>query len=233
MIKYLFLIFFISATSYSHPGKRSKKDDCHYCKNNCESLGLTTNTRHAHSNKECDPSKGPIDSKTPIKRITKAKHKYHRNAFKHWIDIDKDCQNTRSEILIERSKEKVSFKKRKNKKECTVLSGKWDDFYYPETLTLAKDVDVDHIVPLKNAWISGASYWSKKQREKFANDPENLVLTNKKYNRQKGAKTPLEWTPAIRAYNCKYLEQWIYIKRKYKLRIDPKIYKYQVQGQCN
>lgn len=231
MHKYLFLIFFISANLFSHPGPRSK-DGCHYCKKDCEKFNLTNNTRHSHNEKECDKNKGPIDSKKFIpstKKITK----YNRNKFKHWSDVDKDCQNTRAEILISRSIEAVTFKKSRNGKKCTVQSGKWNDYYFPDDVTSANEIDVDHVVPLKNAWDSGAHSWDGKLREEFANDPENLVLTNKKYNRQKGAQTPLTWAPANREYNCKYLKQWLYIKRKYKLRIDPKIYEFIEIAKCN
>lgn len=142
---------------------------------------------------------------------------YSRKSFKHWVDTDKDCQNTRHEILIERSLDKVIFK---NKKQCAVVSGKWQDFYYDEILTKARDVDIDHIVPLKYAWEIGAKSWNNDLRKEFANDPDNLVITNKKYNRQKGAKSFLEWMPANRSYACKYAKQWFKVKEKYSLPVS-------------
>lgn len=155
--------------------------------------------------------------------------KYSRNEFKHWIDTDRDCQNTRQELLISRSLAPVTFK---NKKNCTVASGKWNDFYYPEIHTKAGNVDIDHIIPLKHAWDQGADKWTKERRQEFANDPENLAITNRKYNRQKGAQTPLSWTPINREYNCNYLAQWIRLKKKYSLAIDQKIYQYQKRANC-
>ncbi len=147
---------------------------------------------------------------------------YKRKAFKHWADKDKDCRNTRAEVLMARSKVPVSFRVRKSGKKCTVDSGQWDDFYYNEVLMKASQIDIDHIVPLKHAWESGAANWNPKRREEFANDPENLVVTNLKYNRSKGAQTPLTWMPMDRLYACRYMNKWLYIKKKYGLFIGQK-----------
>ena len=95
--------------------------------------------------------------------------------------------------------------------------GLWDDYYYPETLTAASLVDIDHLVPLKHAHMSGAQGWSKKRKLEFANDPMNLVITNKSYNRRKGAKGIHEWLPVNRGYACKYVRDWFKVKMKYGL----------------
>ena len=144
---------------------------------------------------------------------------YDRKNWKHWIDEDKDCKNTRHELLEQRSKIKVTYKKTK-RGYCLVDKGEWDDYYYPEKITSAKKIDVDHVIPLKHASESGGSKWSKKQKTQFANDPENLVLTNLKYNRQKGAKTISEWLPVYKDYACKYVQKWFYLKKKYSLEVS-------------
>jgi hypothetical protein len=141
--------------------------------------------------------------------------KYHRSEWFHWSDIDKDCQNTRQEILISRSLTRVKF----NKKGCTVISGRWSDYYYPEEHTLAKSIDIDHLIPLKHAHEVGGANWDKNKKERFANDPDNLVITNKSYNRKKGAKTIAEWLPVYKDRACLYLKDWIRIKKKYHLII--------------
>jgi hypothetical protein len=156
---------------------------------------------------------------------------YERKLFQHWVDADGDCQNTRVEILIQESKEPVTFRKSK-KGACSVTKGKWQDFYFDETLTDPKLIDIDHVVPLKHAWDTGASTWTKENREKFANDPLNLVVTNRKYNRQKGAKTILEWMPIKRDYACKYAERWLAIKKKYELSISAQERDYYSQLKC-
>lgn len=144
---------------------------------------------------------------------------YKRSLFGKWQDLDGNCRDTRAEVLIERSEVPVTFKKN----GCLVDKGLWSDFYYQEKLTEASSIDIDHVVPLKHAYETGAAQWSSKKRIEFSNDYENLVITNKKYNRQKGAKTPLEWMPVQKEYACKYLKKWLNIKVKYSLSINPKI----------
>ena len=159
---------------------------------------------------------------------------YNRKSFKHWVDADHDCQDTRAEILIARSETPVIFKKNnKRNKNCSVVSGKWNDFYYFEILSEAKNIDIDHVVPLKHAWETGAGSWTEEKRKEFANDFENLVITNKKYNRQKGPKTILEWMPVDRKYACKYMGQWMHIKRKYGLTISKTELQYQAMAKCD
>lgn len=139
--------------------------------------------------------------------------KYNRKHWKHWSDYDRDCQTTRQEILIERSLTAVST----DRKGCIVMKGRWADYYYPEVHTIARAVDIDHLVPLKNAHDTGGALWDKKLKEKFANDPENLVITNLRYNRKKGSKGIDKWLPVHQNYACKYIKDWIRIKEKYRL----------------
>lgn len=144
--------------------------------------------------------------------------KYNRKEWKHWVDSDGNCLNTRSEILKLRSRGPVVY----NKKGCTVIGGLWDDYYYPEVHTVAKKVDIDHLIPLKNAHDTGGAVWSKKEREVFANDPENLVITNLSYNRKKGVKGIDGWLPVHKDYACKYIKDWVKIKKKYNLVMTDK-----------
>lgn len=146
---------------------------------------------------------------------SKTSYTYSRNDWPHWADENKNCLNTRAEILKDRS----LIPARLNKKGCTVQEGKWEDYYYPETHHKAKLVDIDHLIPLKHANDSGGARWSRAQKEKFANDPENLVITNRSYNRQKGAKTISQWLPVHKRYACKYIKDWFKLKKKYGLEI--------------
>jgi hypothetical protein len=83
------------------------------------------------------------------------------------VDDDRDCQNTRHEILIQTSIKAVEFK---TDNECDVLAGEWYDPYSDETFTISKDLDLDHIVPLKFAHGHGADKWSRERKKQFAND---------------------------------------------------------------
>ena len=141
---------------------------------------------------------------------------YLRSDWPHWIDKDSNCLNTRAEILKTRSEIPVKM----NKKGCGVKKGRWQDYYFPEVHTKASKVDIDHLIPLKHAHDNGGATWSLKEKEEFANDPENLVITNRHYNRQKGSKGIDEWLPKDRSYACKYIYSWINIKKKYSLNLN-------------
>jgi hypothetical protein len=146
---------------------------------------------------------------------TSVSAKYKRSEWKHWIDTDHNCLNTRQEILKKRSLETVVL----SKKGCTVKGGLWQDYYYPEKHTSADQVDIDHLVPLKHAYDHGGKIWTEKQKRDFANDEENLVITNRKYNREKGSQSIATWLPLHKNYACKYLLDWMKIKKKYALEI--------------
>ena len=141
---------------------------------------------------------------------------YSRSSFKHWIDEDGDCLNTRQEVLQKESLETVEIK------NCRVVRGKWYDAYGGQFYTQTSKLDIDHIIPLKEAWESGADKWNAKKRKEFANDYDNLIAVSRSLNRQKGAKDPAEWLPPHTEYICEYIARWIYIKEKYNLKMDTK-----------
>jgi hypothetical protein len=53
---------------------------------------------------------------------------------------------------------------------CAVTATHWRSVYDGLVSTVRGRVDIDHIVPLANAWVSGASKWSRARRVAFAND---------------------------------------------------------------
>lgn len=141
---------------------------------------------------------------------------YSRAAFgSGWTDTDKDCLNSRMEILISDSVTSAKIA------DCRVVSGMWVDPYTAEIITDSAKADIDHIVPLKEAWLSGADKWTKAKRVQFANDPENLMAVTIGANRSKGHSDPAEWMPPNSAYWPKYLKQWTYLKNKCGLTLDP------------
>ncbi|KXI28975.1 HNH endonuclease family protein [Paraglaciecola hydrolytica] len=139
---------------------------------------------------------------------------YNRDDWPHWLDSDNDCQNTRHEILIQTSLKPVEFK---TVNQCIVLSGEWYDPYSGDTFTISNDLDLDHIVPLKFAHGHGADIWDRKRKAEFANDPDNLILTELSLNRQKGAKGLDEWLPPNHPYRCKYIARFNAVMAKYEL----------------
>ena len=156
-------------------------------------------------------------------------NEYNRKNWKHWTDEDKNCLNTRHELLKSTSLVKVVL----NKKGCIVLNGSWFDPYSGKYYTNSRRLDIDHIVPLKEAYLSGGSKWTKKQKEVFANDIDNLIPVLARENRQKGAKDFAKWLPSNENYVCKYIESFVSIKKKYKLILDVEEIQFLMDGDCS
>ena len=213
---------------FPHGGGTKRSGPLRGCHNDRKRGGFHCHSKSAYNSQKWTSEEEALSSlgkgRTGIQSgvvldLNPAPKAYKRAYFNHWLDSDGDCQDLRAELLIQHSQKKVTFKKGSKGSACLVKYGRWDDFYYNETLTDADNIDIDHVVPLKHAWDTGAREWSAKERERFANDTENLVITNRKYNRQKSAQTPLTWMPINRVYACKYMVKWIYIKGKYKLKV--------------
>ena len=156
------------------------------------------------------------DVEAALNEIEDVAKKYDRTLFAHWTDEDNDCQNTRHEILIASSQIAPVL----TSNGCQVKEGLWLDPYTGMEATEAKKLDIDHIVPLKEAWVSGAYSWTNEKRKQFANDPSNVVATSKSANRRKGAKDPSQWLPPDAAYICENLRNWSLIKISWGLSAD-------------
>jgi hypothetical protein len=142
---------------------------------------------------------------------------YRRSLYKHWVDADGDCQDTRQEVLIRDATGKVDFKKPRN---CVVVHGQWLDPYTGKTFKEPRQLDIDHFVPLKNAHESGAWKWSAEKREEYANylmDNRHLLAVKGSENRKKGAKGPDEYLPPDPAFRCDYIKEWVKIKQDWGL----------------
>ena len=141
---------------------------------------------------------------------------YNRALFKHWIDADNNGCDTRAEVLLEEATTtpKIGAK-------CKLTGGKWLSTYDGKVVTNASQLDVDHLVPLAEAWRSGAWKWSDAEREIYANDLQNrraLIAVSASTNRTKGDKDPSKWLPSKN--KCAYVENWITVKLKYSLTVD-------------
>ena len=145
---------------------------------------------------------------------------YDRKAWKHWVDEDRDCQNARHEVLVAESTTPVGFK---TSKGCRVVSGNWLGSYSGEVFTDASQLDIDHLVPLKEAHESGGHAWDSYRKRDYANDltdPNTLIAVDKAMNRQKGAGDPADWLPPNQAYQVNYAKAWVAVKLKWGLTSD-------------
>ena len=106
---------------------------------------------------------------------------YSRAAFGHgWDDSDGDCQDSRAEALVQMSSTPVRFA---TDRRCRVVTGRWISPFSGKVILNASEADIDHVVPLKWAWDRGANHWSDATRERFANDPLNLLPVEASLNR--------------------------------------------------
>lgn len=139
-----------------------------------------------------------------------------------WEDADHDCQNTRAEVLITESRASVSFTERKDGRKCTVATGRWIGPWTGNTYTSARDLDVDHHVPVANAHRNGGHKWSPERRAAYYNDldlPAALNAMDKSANQSKGARGPENWRPPLLNSHCRYATDWISVKHKYRLMV--------------
>lgn len=140
---------------------------------------------------------------------------YSRDKFPHWITQSGAC-NTR-EVVLQRDGTNVQ-----QDSSCAAVSGSWYSEYDGATWTAASDLDIDHMVPLAEAWRSGASSWTTAQRQSFANDltrPQLIAVTDN-VNQSKSDKDPGEWLPSRSAYLCTYARAWVHVKHYYDLSVD-------------
>ncbi len=142
---------------------------------------------------------------------------YGRDLYAHWLDGDGDCRDTRQEILARDSLEPVRW----DAGGCRVAAGRWRDAYTGEVFTDPAALDVDHLVPLKEAHRSGADAWDAARRAAFANDPGNLLTVSASANRSKGDGDPLAWLPPAWGARCAYTRHFTGVKAAWGLTQDP------------
>jgi hypothetical protein len=138
---------------------------------------------------------------------------YDRDKFRHWVDANGDCQDTRDEVLDAESKLAVSG--------CAISRGTWFSYYDRVTVHESTLLDIDHLVPLAEAWDSGAKRWNARTRERYANDlrdPRSLVAVTASANRSKSDQDPAEWMPDYG--RCRYLRQWVAVKIRWSLPVN-------------
>ncbi|NYI47655.1 hypothetical protein BJ993_004735 [Nocardioides aromaticivorans] len=143
---------------------------------------------------------------------------YDRALFPHWVDANGDCQNTRAEVLISEADAAVTYT---SSSKCTVASGRWFSYYDRATWTSAADIDIDHMVPLAEAWGSGARSWTTSRRQAYANDLgdyRTLVGVTDNVNQSKGDQDPSTWLPTYD--KCRYVAEWVAVKIRWGLSAD-------------
>ncbi|MEH0985447.1 GmrSD restriction endonuclease domain-containing protein [Micromonospora sp. CPCC 205556] len=140
---------------------------------------------------------------------------YSRDLFPHWITVSGSC-NTREQALKRDGTSVVVDS------SCAAISGRWYSPYDGATWYAASDVDIDQVVPLAEAWRSGASSWTTNRRQSFANDltrPQLIAVTDN-VNQAKGDQDPSTWQPPLSSYRCTYSKMWITVKYSWGLTLQ-------------
>ena len=144
---------------------------------------------------------------------------YVRALFEHWRDIDGDGCDAREQVL---KRDSVTLPQ-VDPYKCKVIAGDWVSPYDGARWSDPTDIDIDHVVALKEAWDSGAWAWSAATRNAYANDTTDrrtLLAVTDNVNQQKSDKDPSNWVPPLKSYLCTYLGNWISIKARWNLSMD-------------
>ena len=153
---------------------------------------------------------------------------YARDAFgTAWADTDGNGCNQRDDVLLRDAEPGSVTLAPQGRCDHDVLAGTWVDPYTGRTLVFddlkdrrqAQAIQIDHVVPLAEAWRSGASSWDDARRRAFANDLAVLLASDGPTNAAKGDGDPASWRPR-RAYQCEYAVRWIAVKSDWSLAVD-------------
>jgi hypothetical protein len=141
---------------------------------------------------------------------------YSRDLFPHWIDADGDGCSTRNEVLLAEADDPPT-----RSGTCTLSGGRWFSYYDRVSWTNTADIDIDHMVPLAEAWDSGARSWSTSVRQAYANDlgdSRSLVGVTDNVNQAKGDQDVAQWLPQYD--KCRYLREFVAVKHRWRLSVD-------------
>jgi hypothetical protein len=228
-IRTLLVLMSLTASykGFAHGGRVIESGSLKGCHNKTADGSFHCHTKSNHDGESWSSKKiaiKAIEKDKPSQKVVKPTLNSHGNLtpykreefWGHWADQNHDCKDTRAEVLIRESSQQVKLRK----SGCTVDSGKWVDFYTGETLTSASNIEIDHVVPVKHAYNSGANTWSYQKRREFYLDNDNLVITSQHNNRSKGMNDFTTWHPVNHQRACEYATKWFRIKKKYGLRIS-------------
>jgi hypothetical protein len=197
-----------------------------------ESSSRTTGA-HRHRVPSASPPPRAAGARAELDRLVvraraRGTEGYRRDAFgSDWVDTDDNGCNQRDDVLLRDAVRGTTRVQMKGACDHDVVAGTWHDPYTGHTLTFtdlkdlrqAEAIQIDHVVPLAEAWVSGARRWSRARREAFANDLDELLAVDGPTNTSKGDGDPASWRPR-RGYQCTYARRWIAVKTRYHLAVD-------------
>ncbi|MEN5075306.1 HNH endonuclease family protein [Isoptericola cucumis] len=171
-----------------------------------------------------DAATRTVSAKTLLRQLpvkSESNSGYARSKFKHWVDTaDRDRCDAREEVLLAEAVKKP----RTSTKTCAISGGKWRSKYDGRTTRNKSSFDIDHMVPLHEAWGSGAKKWTPSTRQAFANDlgyGASLIAVSAKSNRSKGSRDVAGWLPPAKSYRCTYTKHFVAVKWRWGLSVNP------------
>lgn len=149
----------------------------------------------------------------------KARHDsgYERSKFKLWTEHSNGC-NTRYDVLINDAMVRPFVSA-----GCYLSKGQWVSPYDGVTTSNPTQVQIDHVVPLEDAWAEGAWKWSAGTRKRYANDlgtKFDLLAVSAHSNESKGDRGPDAWLPPKKSFDCKYMTDYTAVMWRWRLTID-------------
>jgi hypothetical protein len=148
---------------------------------------------------------------------------YDRDLFgQAWADVDRNGCDTRNDVLRRDLRSEVISA---GTNGCLVLRGTLKDPYTGKSISFVRGsatssaVQIDHVVPLADAWQKGAQKWSAGKRQEYANDPLNLLAVDGPTNQGKQAGDAATWLPPRKASRCGYVARQIAVKHRYGISV--------------
>ena len=179
----------------------------------------STNTHHQSASIR---NRRPNDALVLLRRLRTQPERsagYQRDEFAGWLDANGDGCDTRNEVLISESRKRVT-----TGAGCDLSGGRWFSAYDGQVFTDSSGLDIDHMVPLAEAWGSGAKRWTAATRDQYSNDlgyRYSLRAVSASSNRSKSDRDPAEWLPPRQQFRCEYAKEFVAVKYRWHLQVDP------------
>ena len=144
---------------------------------------------------------------------------YDRDLFAYGDTVDGRGCRTRALVLIRDSLSPAQV----DPVGCAVVAGDWYSVYDAVAWSDPAELEIDHVVALKEAWDSGAWGWTPERRSAFGNDladARSLRAVTAAVNQDKSAADPSNWLPPDPGFVCTYLSDWVSIKARWSLSMD-------------
>jgi hypothetical protein len=194
----------------------------------CASDQASQSSSTASTTASLTPTTSPAESPLALLAALAVKGRAPKTGYRRtqfgpaWADVDHNGCDTRNDILNRDLTDKTW---RAGTHDCVVTAGELHDPYTNRDIAFTKaqatGVQIDHVVALSDAWQTGAQQWDPAKRERFANDPLNLLAVDGPTNEAKGDGDTATWLPPNKQFRCDYVARQVAVKAAYGLWVTP------------